>query len=30
MIQRWLASALVEAEPAEPRFRRNRGYRDLL
>ena len=27
MIQRWVASALVEAEP---RFRRVRGYRDLL
>ena len=26
MIQRWVASALVEAEP---RFRRVRGYRDL-
>ena len=26
MIQRWVASALVEAEP---RFRRARGYRDL-
>ena len=26
MIQRWMASALVEAEP---RFRRVRGYRDL-
>ena len=26
MIQRWVASALVEAEP---RFRRMRGYRDL-
>ena len=27
MIQRWVASALVEAEK---RFRRVRGYRDLL
>ena len=26
MIQRWVASALVDAEP---RFRRVRGYRDL-
>ncbi len=26
MIQRWVASALLEAEP---RFRRVRGYRDL-
>ena len=26
MIQRWVASALVEAEP---RFRQIRGYRDL-
>ena len=26
MIQRWVASALVEAEPP---FRRVRGYRDL-
>ena len=26
MIQRWVASALVEAEP---RFRRVQGYRDL-